>query len=267
MKRGGEHLRSLMLSKNKSGLSAIVATLIIILLVLVAVGIIWVVIRNVLQSGAETIELDQKCRDIAFKSPAVQKGGVAGVYVVTLERSSAGGLLAGVKINFFNVTDNSGVIEFGEGINALESKTKSIDTSTGNVLIGANRFDITPYFVDELGSEQVCSDTLSYSLGSLGAASGGGETGNPDTGICGDSIIQNPNGENPAINEQCDGSNLNGQTCVLLGFVSGTLSCDMTISKCQFDTTSCVSAAPTSCEGNWLPPEDVGVECDGTPLP
>ena len=36
---------------NKKGLSTVVTTLIIILLVLVAIGIVWVVIRGVIESG------------------------------------------------------------------------------------------------------------------------------------------------------------------------------------------------------------------------
>ena len=40
---------------QKRGLSGIVATLLIILLVIVAVGIVWVVVRNVVQEGSEQI--------------------------------------------------------------------------------------------------------------------------------------------------------------------------------------------------------------------
>jgi flagellin-like protein len=49
---------------EKKGLSAVVTTLIIILLVLVAVGIIWVVVRNVVEEGGSTIDLSVKCLDV-----------------------------------------------------------------------------------------------------------------------------------------------------------------------------------------------------------
>ena len=42
------------MKNNKKGLSTIVATLLIILLTLVAVGIIWIVIRNVVQTGTDS---------------------------------------------------------------------------------------------------------------------------------------------------------------------------------------------------------------------
>jgi len=39
--------------------------------------------------------------------------------------------------------------------------------------------------------------------------------------------------------EDCDGTNLNSQTCASQGFISGTLKCS---SSCQFDTSSCIDA-------------------------
>ena len=84
--------------------------------------------------------------------------------------------------------------------------------------------------------------------------------------------ISSCTGENPAVcgndiietGEQCEGTNLNGQTCISQGFVGGTLDCNI---DCLFDTLSCVEETPLSCDGIWSPPEDAGVECDGTPLP
>lgn len=51
--------------------------------------------------------------------------------------------------------------------------------------------------------------------------------------ICGNEIIEG--------GEDCEGENLNGQTCESLGFGPGTLSCDI---ACSFDTYGC-SAAPS----------------------
>lgn len=46
---------------NKKGLSTVVTTLIIILLVLVAIGIIWIVVRSVIDDSAEQIDINSKC--------------------------------------------------------------------------------------------------------------------------------------------------------------------------------------------------------------
>lgn len=47
---------------------------------------------------------------------------------------------------------------------------------------------------------------------------------------CGDTIIQ--------LGEECDGSNLNSNTCQTRGFSTGTLSCD---SSCFFNTSQCAN--------------------------
>jgi len=49
------------MKSNKKGLSTIVATLLIILLTLVAVGIIWVVIRGVVRDSTDQVDIDSKC--------------------------------------------------------------------------------------------------------------------------------------------------------------------------------------------------------------
>ena len=63
---------------------------------------------------------------------------------------------------------------------------------------------------------------------------------------CGDGIVNGP--------EECDGGNLNGQTCQSLCFVGGSLSC----SSCSFNTSQC-----TKCGNNQL---DAGETCDGSNL-
>lgn len=47
-------------------------------------------------------------------------------------------------------------------------------------------------------------------------------------GVCGNGIVESP--------EECEGVNLNSQTCVGLGYASGSLSCD---SACTFVVTAC----------------------------
>ena len=70
---------------------------------------------------------------------------------------------------------------------------------------------------------------------------------------CGNGIVNS--------GEQCDGTNLSGQTCVSQGFTSGTLLCN---SNCQFNTTQCSTTIgngvcdagetcaqePTACQGH-----------------
>jgi len=148
--------------KNKRGLSAIVATLIIILLVLVAVGIIWVVVRNVIQEGAEQVEISTKC--IAIDLRAVSVAPVAGSpesYFVTLKRFAGGEAIGGVKIALFNETANSGVLDgLFLVLPQLETETETVAAAITN----ASRLEYTVYFIDASGNERLCPQTNSYSF-------------------------------------------------------------------------------------------------------
>ena len=56
---------------NKKGLDAIVTTIIIILLALVAIGIIWAVLRNVVQQGADQVDNNAKCISVDLEAVSV----------------------------------------------------------------------------------------------------------------------------------------------------------------------------------------------------
>ena len=146
--------------RNNRGLSAIVATLIIILLTLVAVGIIWVVIRNVVQSGSEQVDLSTKC--LAVDLEAVSVSETAGVYAVTLKRNAGGEALGGIKVSVFNAASNSGVMDFG-ALTELQTSTVSLPSS-GATVTGGDRIEFTPFFVDSSGNEQLCSQTQTFNF-------------------------------------------------------------------------------------------------------
>ncbi|MBU1133143.1 hypothetical protein KKG08_02635 [Patescibacteria group bacterium] len=67
------------------------------------------------------------------------------------------------------------------------------------------------------------------------------------TSICGDAIIEGP--------EDCEGLDLNGETCVSIGYASGDLSCEV---NCEFDTTGCIPApsAPARIPGSGSDDDD-----------
>ena len=70
---------------------------------------------------------------------------------------------------------------------------------------------------------------------------------------CGDGLIN-------VVGEECDGSNLNGATCLALGFAGGTLGCTNT---CTYDTRLCWDP-PFACGNGYI--DTVGEQCDGANL-
>jgi len=130
---------------DKKGLSTIVATLIIILLTLVAVGIIWVVIRNVVEGGAGQIELSQKCLAVELSAVTVNETS-SGIYDVTLRRGTGN-------------QEDIGVGDFGE-LDALGTVTNTVDTNA--TLTGGDKIEFTAFFQGASGEEQLCSQTKSF---------------------------------------------------------------------------------------------------------
>jgi hypothetical protein len=143
---------------DKKGLSAVVTTLIIILLVLVAVGIVWVVVRNVVETGTGQLDLNAKCLAVKLDAVSVEQIGFDGTeatYRIKLHRDAGGEAIGGVKISLHNDTDSSGVLDFGQSIDALDTVYSDIDTATTN----ATKLEYTAYFVDASGNEQACLQT------------------------------------------------------------------------------------------------------------
>jgi len=147
---------------NKRGLDAVVTTLLIILLVLVAIGIIWVVVRNVVQQGSEQIDISARCISVDLQAVSVAPvSNQSGNYSVTLRRGAGGDAIGGVKVTLFNDTVNSGVLEFGDALDVLETSTQVVATPG---VTAANKLEYTAYFVDASGNDQVCSQTGSFNF-------------------------------------------------------------------------------------------------------
>jgi len=139
--------------KNKRGMSMIVSTLIIILLVLVAIGIIWVVVKNLIDSGVEQIDYNTKCLDVDVKATSLINTSATN-YKIILSRTGSGEEIAGVKLVFFNASDDaSSVIDVEGNIEPLATVTKSVEGEIENV----NKVELTAYFEDASGNEKYCS--------------------------------------------------------------------------------------------------------------
>jgi hypothetical protein len=149
---------------DKKGLSTIVVTLIIILLSLVAVGIVWVVVRNIVVGGGAGIEISSKCLavDISASKVDCSNGVTNKVCNVTFARAGTGSdVIGGVKLVFKNSTSevSSTAISIPGDIAPLVGKKQTgIDTLVTNAN-GVNSLDVTVFFKDDTGVEQLCAQT------------------------------------------------------------------------------------------------------------
>lgn len=235
---------------SKTGLSAVITTLILIFLVLVAVGIIWVTIRDIIKQGAEEINFDKFKFNLIIKAAYID-----GTDVKVLVKNSGGIDVFGVRFIFFNGTDNI-VIDRKIPLTKLQEELFIFNSAELGSLEALLTVSISPIYLLDSGKEKIgdISDTATI----LGFPSGE-EPGESGTGSCGDGIAQSPNGDGEF--EVCDGTDFAGQNCITQGFDGGEIVCN---SDClSFDVSSCTLGAPSSCDGFWSPPEDSGVECDG----
>ena len=148
--------------ESKRGLSDVLATMMIILLVLVAIGIIWVVVRNFINQGTEQIDIGSKCLAVTLDAVGVVE--TAGVYAIALHRGSDSEGDLGVKVSVFNTAESSSVVDWGAfgDLDALGTVTKSVTPSPA--LVGGNRVDFTAFFKDASGNEQLCSQTTTFNF-------------------------------------------------------------------------------------------------------
>jgi len=135
---------------SKKGLSNIVATLLIILLVIVAAGIIWVVIRNVVQEGSESIELGKFTLDLQIERAQIQDGDVT---VVVVRRNPGKGDFIGMNFIFYD-GENTEIIREDTILKETEVRSFTFtltQISTSNL----KTISIAPIFRLSSGKESV----------------------------------------------------------------------------------------------------------------
>jgi len=140
--------------KNKRGISGVIVALILVLLSLVAAGIIWFVIQNIAEGGAEDINLKARCFYVAM-SPTQASCTEEGVCNVTIERTDASDEeVTKVRLVFTNEEGTQNYpTDANVTITALGLETiTGIDTELTNV----SKVGVAFYLEDDSGEQQLC---------------------------------------------------------------------------------------------------------------
>jgi uncharacterized membrane protein YqiK len=158
------------MKKNKRGLSDIVITLIIVLLSLVAVGVVWFVVNNLIQSGSQGVEISAKCLNVRLeiKQASCIDGTTNKICNVTLSRTGTeSDAIGGVKMVFKDTIEemsSSSLIDVPGNIEPLIGKRVTDIDSLIAKEYDVNLVEITAYFKDNSGNEQLCSQTVSFNF-------------------------------------------------------------------------------------------------------
>ncbi len=146
-----------MMRQNKRGLSEAVMTVIMIALVLVAVGVIWVVVQNILAKSATNIDYNQKCLGITIEPTSLENCDATNCDVA-LERAtgSTGDAVGGFEITLSNATASGAAQTFDE--NVAVSITKQVSEDVAD----ADKVSVRLYFIDDKGENHYCNNIFVY---------------------------------------------------------------------------------------------------------
>ncbi len=130
--------------KNKRGLSTVIATLIIVLLVIVASGIIWMVIRDLIEKNAAQISLSKITTNLEIESIKTTGNNLN----VKVKRGSGQGTITGLKFIIYDGEHTTVIDKTDISIKEFESKTFILNY-TGEI----KRISVAPILVLESGKE------------------------------------------------------------------------------------------------------------------
>jgi len=235
---------------KKRGMSNIIAMLLVIMIVLIATAIIWFVIRNIIQSNADEISLQQFTIDLKIESLRITNETLN----AKIKRNPGDGDLKGITFLVFDGRNTYIFEKMDVGLNPLAIKTFIIDyTET------ITKLSIAPIFETEQGKLVTGSIVDVYYVTGFGAFGGGDcidacesrECG-PDPNACLFSCGTCPPTTPACIDGLCEAGN---DSC--------DCSCALNICNTQNCTGGCGEICQGQLDGNY---ECTQVECGPDPI-
>ncbi|MBD3247451.1 hypothetical protein GF378_02415 [Candidatus Pacearchaeota archaeon] len=140
---------------NKKAMSAIVTTVIMIGLVIIAIGIVWAVVMNIVEGESEELDYSQRC--IGINLNVERLSCEAGECTIELKRAlgSKSDPIDGVGITLMNETASDE--EYVEEGNIAASKIVNIPTD-----LNATGADVRIYVEKDDETKYWCSQITSY---------------------------------------------------------------------------------------------------------
>ena len=241
----------MMKKRDARGMSTIVAVLLIILLTLVAIAILWVVIRTVIKQGAEQVSLGKFTLNLEIKNVAINPA-VPNYLDVRVKRNPGEGEIYGIKL-IMDDGDTTEVFELNNfSLKELEERTINVSLNSITNASNIQKISIAPIFRLESGREITGDVKDEYEVPKSSISGGGtGCTPNCAGRVC---------GPDPVCGQSCGTCttgtcNSSGQcvvtctdTCSSLGYVCGT----HTICGVSTNCGTCTSPAVCNSSGQCV---------------
>ncbi len=150
-----------MKKRDKKGLSAIVTTLIIILLAIAAFAIVAKVIMPLIQESTEKIKLSSECLDVDLQvTKVINETG--GNYSVSLKRGTTGDSIDGYILIFVNAADDDSVYSSIPGqVDRLYKKTIRVTNLTD---FAPATVRVISYFLTEAEDTYFCGEGQMFAI-------------------------------------------------------------------------------------------------------
>jgi len=118
---------------NKRGISQVVTTVLLILVVLAAVSIIWAFVRPAIEKTAGGISISSITIDLEIVRESVFDNTNTSIISFDVKRKSGEGKVVGLKVILEDTNGEEKLFDFPLVINQLETKGVSIDYSTSTL--------------------------------------------------------------------------------------------------------------------------------------
>jgi hypothetical protein len=140
---------------DKRGMSAVVTTVIMIGLVIVAVGIVWAVVMGIIEGETEELDYSQMCVGVNLEIENIDCSA-AGTCAVTIKRSlgSKTDAINGVGITLAtdDASDEEEVVPGNIAVSKVATLTSDLDATKADMRIYVNKTDGTPYWCTQVSS-------------------------------------------------------------------------------------------------------------------
>ncbi|MFQ5531090.1 MAG: LamG-like jellyroll fold domain-containing protein [Candidatus Nanoarchaeia archaeon] len=147
---------------EKRGLSTVITSLILILLVLVAIGVVWIVVKNIMEKQSDEVSLGKLLIDAKIEAAQVDTNGAA---TVTIKRNPGQGEIAGMNFIFSDGT-NTLLIERTTSILELGTQEFTFSSTELSSLGTINEVSIYPIIKSNSGKNTILNkaDTSKVNL-------------------------------------------------------------------------------------------------------
>jgi hypothetical protein len=221
---------------NKRGISGVIVTILMILLAIAAIILVWAVLKNVLQKSAS--DISSQCLTLDLEIAKVEKGANTIDVYVRVKRNPGEGNLTGVRFKFTSSND-SFIRDKNVSMKELEIKTFNF-SDVGNVSF-ISKVEIAG-IVSFNNDEKICRIADSSKVMGVYVL--------PPAQVCGNNIKEGA--------EECDGSDLGGQTCQSKGYYLGSLVCV----NCVINDSGCSGRCPDgTCDSGYENSTNCPADC------